>query len=639
MLTEIRKYSRSLAVKILFGLLIASFALWGVDDMVQIASSRSGAPIKVGDYELTPLEVNEHVRREIRRLRIALGEQFSVEEAKSLGVVESVVQRLINDTALLVASQRIGVAVTDEMIRDAVRATAAFQGLGGFDRDRFQQVLSQNEMSENWYLDEVRKQMARNQLLDSVALSAAPKSMVESIYRRRQEKRIAETVFIADDAQRNIPEPDAAALEGYYKSHTAQFTAPEYRALTVIRLGVADLAAEVAVTDAQIKEAYEAREDEFTVAETRKVQQMILAAREDADRAHKMLLEGRTFAAVAEEVARMEADRVELGKLTRKELLPELADVVFALEKNKPSAPVKSPLGWHIFQVTDIQSGSKKTLDQARDEIRKTLAHEKAIDGLFQIANRLDDLLGGGAKLEEAARQLNAKVMTIAAISADGLDPAGKPVADLPKGEFLTTAFATSEGADSQLLEAGRDGFFVLRVDKITPPALKPLETVKAEVTRLWTASRRADIAKHAADAALARLKEGATLDAVAKGLGLAVTTTPPLLRQPQPQDAQTQPQALIAGIFAVKPGEPTMARGDGGYHVARLKQIIAADPAADKQGNDALAGALRESIESDIFTQLALALRDRYGVTVDRRSIDDMVIGNSSGPARAPKR
>ncbi|MBI2584270.1 MAG: SurA N-terminal domain-containing protein, partial [Rhodospirillales bacterium] len=39
MLTEIRKYSKSFVVKILFGILIASFAAWGVDDMIRVVQS------------------------------------------------------------------------------------------------------------------------------------------------------------------------------------------------------------------------------------------------------------------------------------------------------------------------------------------------------------------------------------------------------------------------------------------------------------------------------------------------------------------------------------------------------------------------------------------------------------------------
>lgn len=79
------------------------------------------------------------------------------------------------------------------------------------------------------------------------------------------------------------------------------------------------------------------------------------------------------------------------------------------------------------------------------------------------------------------------------------------------------------------------------------------------------------------------------------------------------------------------------MARGDNGYYVARLKEIVAADPAADKQGRDALAGTLKESLDNDILAQFALALRDRYGVNINRRSIDERIVSRSGG--RAPAR
>ncbi len=634
MLAEIRKYSRSWLVKGLFGILIASFAAWGVDDMIRVVQRDTGAAVRVGDAEVGAAEVANQVRREINRLRPTFGGQFGIEEARTLGVVESVVQRIANDTAILVAARRHGVAVSDKLVVDAVQKTSAFQGLGGFDRNRFQLVLQQNDMTENWYLDQLRKQMVRDQLLDSIALTAAPAAMVDPIYRRRHERRVAETVFFADDAQKAVSEPDAAAIEAYHKAHVARFTAPEYRALTVIGLDIADLARETAVSDAQIREAYEAREDEFSVPETRRVQQMVFAREDDAKRAHAALSEGRAFAAVAKDMANMDAQAIELGTVTRRDMLPELADAVFALEKNKPSAPVKSPLGWHLFQVTDVKPGSKKTLDEARDEIRNTLAREKATDGMFQLANKLDDLLAGGGKLEEAAQQLNLKIQKIAAVDAEGRDPAGKAVANLPKGEFLSVAFATEQGADSQLTETGRDGFFVLRVESITPPALKPLAAVKSELIAAMKADQRAEAAKKAAEAFAASLKGGATPAAVAGKLGLTVVKTPPLLRRPE-QDSKL-PQQLISGLFDVKLRETVVARGQGGYYAAYLTDIVAADPAADKAGRDALAGTLREAVESDVFSQLALALRDEYGVNINRRSIDETFVG---GPVQAPAR
>ena len=63
MLTAIRSHTKSIVVKALAGLLVASFALWGVSDMFTPGSSPSLA-FEVGDVEIGPREVEYDVRRE-----------------------------------------------------------------------------------------------------------------------------------------------------------------------------------------------------------------------------------------------------------------------------------------------------------------------------------------------------------------------------------------------------------------------------------------------------------------------------------------------------------------------------------------------------------------------------------------------
>ena len=68
MLTFIRQHTQSFVVKILAGLLIASFAVWGVEDMFSLATSRSTAIFEVGGVEVEPYKVEVEVRRKINRL-------------------------------------------------------------------------------------------------------------------------------------------------------------------------------------------------------------------------------------------------------------------------------------------------------------------------------------------------------------------------------------------------------------------------------------------------------------------------------------------------------------------------------------------------------------------------------------------
>ena len=635
MLTAIRTHTKSLVVKILAGLLVVSFAVWGIEDMFTLATSSASPIFEVGSLEGDEDVIRDEVRRQIRRLRPMFGNQFTVDQAKALGIVESVVQRQIDDTALRLASQGMGIEISDDLVSKEIRNTPGFQAFGSFDQARFQRFLNENLMTEARYIAAIRGELSNNQLLDSFTSKTAPKMLVDSLYRHRQEKRVAETIVISDSAQQKISEPDQPTLIGYHKDKASLFTAPEYRALSVVRLDAADLAGEILVADNEVKEAFEARVDEFTTPETRNVKQMIVAGEADAKRASEALSQGRDFAAVAMEIAKMDATAIDLGRVGRADMpFPELTDAVFALKSGESSAPQKSPLGWHVFSVNGIQLGGTKTFDGVKDRLTKDIAMEKAIDSLFELANKLEDSLGGGATLEETASQLNLKVVKFDAVDRSGKGKDSKPISNLPGGDFIGIAFSTEEGAESPLSETGNDGYFVLRVDGITTPVLKPLDTIKAEVIQAWKDEKRAEKSKQAATAIVARVNSGTLLNAIASEMGLEIMTSPALTRQPG-KNSGGLPQPLVDKIFSLSKGEAAMARSGSGYAVGRLKEVTTAVPAADKEGLDKISDQLGLALQEDIFTQLAGGLRDRYGVTVNRQAIDGLFLSGVGGSRR----
>ncbi|NJN06236.1 MAG: hypothetical protein HC814_07535 [Rhodobacteraceae bacterium] len=167
---------------------------------------------------------------------------------------------------------------------------------------------------------------------------------------------------------------------------------------------------------------------------------------------------------------------------------------------------------------------------------------------MFDLTTRLEDALGGGATLEEAAKELNITARSIAAIDPQGLNPEGQPIADLPAG-FLDTVFATNENAESPLTEAGDEGFFVVRVDTVTPPAPKPFESIRNEIAAAWKAERRAERAKETADSIVSGLKGGGDPAALAAEKGAVFVTSAPFSRSGE-GFPDSLPKALIAAVF-----------------------------------------------------------------------------------------
>ncbi len=614
MLDAIRKRTASIVVMGLIGILILSFVVWGIGDLLRVRIADVVA--EVGDVDIPPERLGAEFQRELNRLGNISGNQLTREQARSLGLLEAVLQNMIERTLLDLGASDLGVAISDDLIASDIRARPEFRNqLGTFDSNRFYQVLRSNGLSESGYVALLRGDLARAQYMDSIRAGAtAPRALIEAVYRYRQEKRRADVVKVADDTMNVAGEPGEAALAAFHKDNPAAFTAPEYRKLTAVILEAGELAREIAVSDEELADAYRQRENEFRQPERRRLRQMVFAEEADAKRAHGLLEEGREFGEDAREVSG--ADALDLGIVTRDRLPAELADAAFTLTAGAYSQPVQSPLGWHLVMVDGIEEAKIQTMEQVRDELSAGVAREKAIDGLFTLANQLEDRLGGGATLEEASGQMNLRLLKIEVADRLGLDASGKPVAGLPSGSvFLDAAFRTPEGEESPLTETGTDGYFIVRVDAVTPPALRPFDAVRAEVGTAWKAGRRANAADAVAGALLERVKGGAGL---AEGaMGLPVTTPEPFTRDQQNAD-HGLPRGLVRGLFGVKPGEAVMARGPGGVYVARLKEILPANTLSDEGGLKALEDRLTRSVQADLLAQLTGALRERFPVTVN---------------------
>jgi len=623
MLEAIRKRSASFLVKLLFGLLVLSFGLWGIADVFSPGQSDNWAA-EVGDVRVPVTTVSNEYQRELRRLNTAFG-NIDPEQARALGLPSRVLNQIVDRTLLDLGAADLGVAVSDTLVRQAIQDDQTFRNqLGNFDAELFRQILSINGLTENEYVATVRGDIARRQLVGSVTAGAAvPGSMVDAMYRYRGEQRVAEILRVEDAAMDDIEEPSDADLRKFYEDNATLFTAPEYRTVTGAILLTRNLAGEIAISDQELEAVFKERIDEFSQPERRTLRQMVFSEESAAINAYNRLVDGADFATVAKKEAGLEPDALDIGTVTRDRLPTELADAAFGLAAMGVSEPVQSPLGWHLIEVTAIEPAHQATLDEVRDELVTEISNEKALDALFDLTARLEDALGSGAPLEEAAKELDLELRSIAAIDPQGLDRQGVPVADMPVG-FLDAVFATDEGSESPLTEAGDEGYFVLRVDAVTPPARKPMDTVRQDVVEAWKAQRRTELAKKTAESISSRLEGGTDPATLAKENGAVLVTTTPFSRSGE-GFPDTLPKALIAEVFRTHPGDTVVVQGEKASYVARPKTVVPADPGADQARLTELRNELARAQAIDLISQLTQALRQQHPVRVNNRLLEEL--------------
>jgi peptidyl-prolyl cis-trans isomerase D len=624
MLQAIRSKAGSFVVKLLFVLLILTFGVWGIGDIFRTRSSDT-AVATVGDHSIRADELQTALRRALEQLSARFGSAIDLQQAKQLGLVDETLNQLIDRSLIDQEAARLQLDVSDDLIRTVITGNPSFKGSDGqFDRALFNALLAANRLSEDQYVALLRHDIPRNDLLHAVTAGAAvPQPMVDLLYQYQNEKRIANIVSLPSSGAGDVGQPSETELKSFYDAHQDLFRAPEYRGFTLASLNPDDLAKDIEIPESKLKEEYNQRQDELQIPERREVEQILAPSEEKAKEAEAALAAGKDWREVATTITAQNPDTIDLGLLKREEMPNALADVAFELPLNKPSEPVKTPLGWHILRIIKIEPPVTQSFEQAKDKLEADLAHQEAVDRIYKIANQVDDALAGGATINDAATKFGLKTATVAAAELGGHDPQDKPVA-LPVSprEVLKLAFATSEGQTSRVTETPDGGIFVMRTDKVTPSAVKPLDEVKAKVVAAWQADKRREtVAKQAEELAAAVKPEG-NLAAAAITKGLKATTSPPFTRHPG-QNSPVPP-VLVDKLFAAKPGEVITASDAAGSYVAQLDEVQRSENPPQSATAD-FSRELDAGQRADLGEEFTQALRARFPVEIHHEVLDKL--------------
>ncbi|HVC57791.1 MAG TPA: SurA N-terminal domain-containing protein [Stellaceae bacterium] len=627
MMQAIRTRAGSIIVKALFVLLIVSFGFWGIYTRSPFSQSQSADTVvaTVGDRDITVAEMQKAVQPALERLRKQFGASVDAQQMKQLGILDTILGQLIDRSLLDQQASHLGLEVSDAVIRSTIYDNPAFRGPDGrFDRQRFEQVLMMNQLTEDQLVAQLRSDIPRGDLLQAlVAGVTVSHPVVAALYRYRSEKRLADIVAFPAAAVTSIGQPSEAALKKFYEDHKDLFQAPEFRGFTLASLAPADLKEPGTIPDDKLRKEYDQRQDEFVTPEQREIQQILAPSEAKAKEAAAALKAGKDWKTVATTIAGQDPDTIDLGLLSRKQIPHELGDIAFALPLNQPSQPIKSPLGWHILRVVKITPGTTESFAQVKPKLIADLKLQDAVGRLDKIGNAADDALAGGANLADIAKKYGLKLTSAPAIDESGAAPDGKRV-PLPfaPAEILKTVFATNQGETSRVTDTRDGAIFAVRVDKITAPQTRPLAAVRDKAIVLWQAEQKAVAAQKEAEALAAAVKPGLPLAKAASDKRLTLLATTPLSRVPQP--GQSVPPALVAKLFAAKPGDVVTTSDATAAYTAQLKTIETPPtvPEAAAQGlSDQLAG----DVKLDLAEEFTASLRRRFPVEVKRDALDRM--------------
>ena len=616
---------KSWAIKIFLGIIALSFAVWGVGDLFR--GNTDPIVASIGSTNIRASEIAKEYNNELEKIRQMSAGEIDAEQARALGIVRTTVQNIMGRESIDKFRADLGMAVPDSLVIKEIKSSTKFRNQeGDFDQEIFEYVAIQNGMNTETFIETLRGDILRAQLLDSLITGVrTPTQMATSIQKFRDEKRNADIIIIDGEELINVPNPEETDLYSYHDTNRQRFMEPEYRTASLAMIRPADLISEITISEDEISNEYEYRLDEFIISDQVDLNMGVFPTEEMADKALNRINNGENFVdVIIGETGVTESD-IRLGPVSRNEVLVEIADYAFTMNVSQVSTPVKSDFGLHLLQANEVIQGRTLEYSEASEILKQDLMVERAIDLVFELSDRFEDELGGGATLEEAARSLGIKVSTVEMIDAAGFGIDRILSDQLPVAPgLLEIIFESETNTDVPFFEAPGNTLFKIRVAHIVSPTLQPLDKVRERVISAWKADWQNKNARETA----AEFKDRAvdiSFASAAQEYNLEILRGKPFTRDGTDLEFRIN-DAAIRSIFELRTGEITDAIkiSEGRYAVAILTNIISNHPTTDTISLS-LNTELRNSIQNDIFITLQTALQSQYGVKINEQLLNNL--------------
>lgn len=636
-----KKSQKFMVVVLVIGLFAIVATGFGTDGMGGLggAGGAGGGQslVSVGGEAVTPNEVNDQVNRQLDRARQREPE-IDVASFVRAGAFEEIVRQLVSQKAMVAFAEKVGIGVSKRMVDGQIASIPQFKNIAGqFDRQAFQQALQREKMTEEQLRREMSGALIQRQVLLPVAGSPfVPQAMAVQYASLLLEQRSGSVGLVPAAAMGAGREPTDAEVAAFYRQNQGRYTIPERRVIRYAIIGAERVAAAAKPTEAEIAAVYRQNQAQYGAKETRTLSQVVLPD-EAAARALAAKIAGGTSFAAAAAGAGFGAGDIAVGDQTRDQFAklssPTVAAAAFAAAQGGTTAPVRSPLGWHVIRVDAINTSAAQPLAAVRGDIESRLATQKSTEALTSLVTKIEDSIGEGSSFEEVARANGLAIQETPPVTGAGLQPgvAGwQPPAEL--GPLLRPAFDMGED-DDPLVEAivPNQRFALFSVSRIVPAAPPPLQQI-AQIVKADLVKRRAsERARAVATALVAKINGGvparqAFAEADVK-LPAPQAVTARRIDIARPNQPVPPPLAMM---FSLPRGKARLlaAPQGAGWFVVHLEQTVAGNAATAPQ----LVQATRSQFQRIIGEEYAEQFSRAVEKSVDVERNEDAIRATKQG-------
>jgi peptidyl-prolyl cis-trans isomerase D len=494
MLEQIRNRTQTTFAKVILGIIIVPFALFGIDSYLSSVGN-SVEIASVNDEAITTKEFTKAENQFIAQIR-SQDESVNPEMFQGIDFKKAVLDNLITTKLVNQEIKNSGFSISDNQIGTYISGMPEFQKNGKFSQEQYDDILKINNLTPKKFDNTIRSDLGTQQVKDSLKkLIYTPKNKIQRLVDLTYQKRdVSITELKQEDFKDKIDLSDPA-LKKVYEQSKSSFIQPDQVKIKFIIYSAAGIVPNVKVSDKEVADYFTSNINRYQADQQRRAKHILFTVgnnmtEEEVDKIKttalsvlkKVKKNPKAFEKNAEQFsqdAESAKNGGDLGFFSRGDMTKAFDDKVFSMNKNQISDLIQTEFGYHIIMLTDIK-GDEVKLKSVKNQIKGELLFNKALAEYGSNAEDFNNIVYERSEnLQPAAKKFDLDIQDSEWLS---FDAAKKFFNNEAFAQAIFDKIAIEEKRNVPAIEASPNNLVAARVVDFRSSATKPFEEVKVKI-------------------------------------------------------------------------------------------------------------------------------------------------------------
>ena len=421
---RIRQIASGIALKIVVGLVILSFVVFGVASF--LSQSSDVWAIKIGNkkisYQKVQHDINNYRNNLLALLKENPQEQAQIEQMLEPNYLQQqVVNSIITSGVIEQFAKDLKITADENLIYQEIVKQKVFHNKEGkFDKELFQNFLKNQQLSEQGYVKNIASQVG-GQMIQNSIIMANPinQSLALDLYLFNQNTVIYDLLEVKSE---NVPvstDISDAEINELYQKNPKSYQTPELRKVQYAILDKKSAVNNIEVSEQEAIDYYQQNQANYQVSENRDVYHLMFDTQEKANNflaeLNKKASQNSTenFLDLAKTFSNKKLEEISIVGVAKGQILPELEKVIFSLQTNQISPIIESKAGFHIVLLNKINLPKTLEFVDISKQVKEKLLLEKQNKIFGKMLKEINDFTLISKSFDDFAKNFSLKIVDV----------------------------------------------------------------------------------------------------------------------------------------------------------------------------------------------------------------------------------